>query len=401
VQVNAVNANIHTFAKNVGSQRSVGSIPIFGNHFNRLQTRSATAVQLYNFLGEPESGRGALLFSRLMQVSIIVSVCLALLQTFEIGVVDSHKVTVGVCETVFDVFFICELCLRFLVCPNRITFFYNAYNCIDIVAGMPSFILRALSGFTCPGEDENAPIYYYLLTVLPILRLLKLVRRFQKFHLLHSAFSISLEALPFLLYILLLSVVAFSAMIYAVEPRENIQNLPWAMWLTIMSMTTIGYGDIYPVTSSGRVIISALSIFSAMYMAIPLGIIGSSFSHVWGDRNRRSLTRRFRDRLVRAGFSAYDIPELFYMFDNDKDGHLSIPEFQNMISGIHAALTDADITELFEIFDSDRSGSIDDYEFVRAMWPDLTMKIYGQLLPATGLERPANDQPSLHACMGA
>lgn len=375
-----IHVNIDNFTKNVGSQRSCGSIQILGTHFNRLQTRSAAAKEAHLFLEEPESGTCAWTFSIMMQGFIVASVGLALLQTIHAVAVEGHKLVLGIFETAFDVVFTLELCLRFIVCPDRIAFFYTTYNCIDIVAGMPPLIVRALSGFICPTEQDNAAAHYFLLIILPALRLLKMLRRFQKFHLLQSAFKISLEALPFLLFILMLAVLVFSSMIYMVEPRDNIPTLPWAMWLTTISMTTIGYGDKYPVTSAGRVIISVLSIFSAMYMAVPLGIIGSSFSHVWGDRNRRLLTRRFRDRLSQAGFTAFDIPELFYMFDSDKDGHLSIPEFQNMISGIHAALTDADVTELFEIFDYNRSGSIDDYEFVRALWPNMTMKIYGGLM---------------------
>lgn len=349
----------------------------FSSDLRGLRHRNSLITQVFLLLEKPDSGRWAKAYSILMQFLTVASVCLAMSQTVLWQIpVKNHRLTFGVVETALDALLTLDVCVRLFVSPNAVMFFRNPHNWIDVTASIPPLIIGAMSGCIRPTEAENAAVHYFLLQILPFFRLLKLLRRFEKFNLLFSAFQISLEALPFLLFTLLLAVIGFSCAIFMVEPRTNIPALPVAMWLTIMSMTTIGYGDLYPVTTAGRIIISALSIFSAMYMALPIGIIGNAFSQVWGDRNKLQLTHRFRRYLAQAGFTAFDIPELFYLFDSDKDGHLSLPELEKMISEMQTALTVEDIVELFDILDIDRSGTIDDSEFVRALWPHLVVQVY-------------------------
>merc|ERR1719480_325837 len=154
----------------------------------------------------------------------------------------------------------------------------------------------------------------------PVLRLLKLLRRFEKFHLLLNAFQIALEALPVLIYALVLMVLVFSAGIYWFEPRDNIGSFPEAMWLTVVTMSTVGYGDSVPKSVPGYVIVYVLIVFSALYMAMPLGIVGNAFNSVWEDRHRILLLTRAREHFSQKGYTAKDIPELFILFDADRDG---------------------------------------------------------------------------------
>merc|ERR1712113_112575 len=138
------------------------------------------------------------------------------------------------------------------------------------------------------------------------------------------------------------------------------------MWLTVISMTTVGYGDVTPLKSVGRVIVAVLVISGMLYMAIPLGIIGNAFCEVWRDRDRILLTQRTSNRLVQWGFQARDIPKLFKLFDHNKDGELDLTEFSEMVREMGLGLTKSRVRELFDLFDGDGSGSIDAREFVKA-----------------------------------
>merc|ERR1719401_2026483 len=100
--------------------------------------------------------------------------------------------------------------------------------------------------------------------------------------------------------------------------------MPQAAWLTFVSMTTVGYGDVVAQTPAGKLATSLLVLFSALYMSIPLGIIGNAFSEVWSDRDRILLTLRTRNRLLQWGYTARDIPKLFELFDADQNGELDI-----------------------------------------------------------------------------
>mmetsp|Transcript_19529 Transcript_19529/g.61441 ORF Transcript_19529/g.61441 Transcript_19529/m.61441 type:complete len:233 (-) Transcript_19529:121-819(-) len=141
-------------------------------------------------------------------------------------------------------------------------------------------------------------------------------------------------------------------------------------------MMTVGYGDVMPKTTSGLISTSFLIISSALYMAIPLGIVGGAFSRVWEDRDRLMLIRRTRNRLRQWGYTPKDILELFYLYDHDKSGELDLGEFSEMISGMQLGIGTERVVNLFKTFDSDGSGKVDDEEFVRALYPKAYNYIY-------------------------
>jgi len=318
-------------------------------------------------LEEPESMIGGKCFMIAITSSIIVSVLLALVQTLEQTPVTG--IAPAVLETMFDLVFSIEIFLRFLVCPSRIAFFSQLYNWLDIIAGFMTLILRVAVGLIRPERWRGNVPWTILLCVVPILRLLKLMRRFESFHLLSRAFRHALEALPVLLYTLFILVLTAALMIYLVEPEWNISSMPEAVWFTIVTATTVGYGDIVPKTRSGKVVTSLLTITSALYMAMPIGIVGSAFSTVWSDRDRLMLMHRTSAQLRQAGYTAKDVPHLIRLFDADRDGQLNYREFRRMIHEMHVGISEVRIAELFHVFDSDDSGNIDEAEFVKLLFP--------------------------------
>jgi len=225
------------------------------------------------------------------------------------------------------------------------------------------------AGFIRPENWQASISWTALLGLVPILKLLKLSRRFVQFHLLSRAFAQALEALPVLLYTMCILVLTAALMIFLVEPESNVPSLPSAVWLTIVTATTVGYGDMVPETTLGKLVVSVLTIASALYMAMPIGMVGSSFSAVWADRDRLVLVHRTKAQLRQAGYSAKDVSHLFDLFDADCDGHLSYKEFQCMIHEMRIGMSEARTVELFQTFDADGSGFIDQTEFVRFLFP--------------------------------
>merc|ERR1719498_630068 len=97
-------------------------------------------------------------------------------------------------------------------------------------------------------------------------------------------------------------------------------------------MTTVGYGDITPVSIGGHCISSCLAVTSVLYMAMPLGIIGHAFTQVWLDRDRILLVIKMKDVLRQWGYGALDIPLLFDIFDSRGEGTLNITDFRKMVN---------------------------------------------------------------------
>jgi len=157
--------------------------------------------------------------------------------------------------------------------------------------------------------------------------------------------------------------------IYAVEPRENIESFPKAIWLSIVTITTVGYGDVTPSTNAGHIVVAALVLSSVLFMAMPLGIIGSAFNTTWNDRDRILLMQRTRRRLVQWGYTANDILVLFKLVDLDGDGQLNFEEFVRLLKRLKIELNDERVVQLFAMFDSDGSGFVDPQEFVKLLYP--------------------------------
>jgi len=209
-----------------------------------------------------------------------------------------------------------------------------------------------------------------------VLRLLRMLRRFRTFELLLSAIGLALEALPALLFVFLLLALIFSTLIYVVEPRTNIGSWPEAMWLTVISMTTVGFGDVIPASDEGRIIVSVLVVVSLLYLSMPIGILGDAFKTIWNDRHRILVIRQTRGRFIDWGFVPKDIPKLFARFDLDEDGMLNLVDFRAMMKQINIGLHEEWILDLFHCFDTNMTGYIGEKEFVRSMFPYHYCDIY-------------------------
>lgn len=328
---------------------------------------------VWSFLEDPESSPAAKWFSKFSSFFICVSVLVTIVQTLKTTPLKGWPA--AAIETFIDAAFLLEILLRFISCPNRLVFFGNVFNWIDVATVAP-LAVRWGCGFVLPeGEVQSVP-HAILWCCVPILRLLKTLRRFESFHLLIKAFHDAAEALPVLLYILTVIAMVFAALIYLVEPRDNIKSLPHSFWLSIVTMTTVGYGDVTPVTGYGSCIIGVLVVTTVLYMAIPLGIIGTAFNDAWQDRDRILLMQRTRDRLCQWGYTAHDIPVLFKISDSNADGELDLKEFRKLLNQMQVGFSEERILKLFNSFDDDGSGTVDDHEFIKALFPESYHDIY-------------------------
>lgn len=344
--------------------------------FSTFQRRNAHMDRVWHFLADPQTGPGAQIFDVLRNPLIIGSVAVPLLQQGSsppLTGVSANAVEVGL-ESCFCI----EILVRFVVCPDRGTFMKSVYNMVDIFTALP-LVLRLLL-LTLPDvfDGENVVVHTFLFGFIPVLRMLKLLRRFETFHLVERAFVESCEALPMLLYLLVIIALIFASLVYAVEPRDNIGTLPEAIWLTLVTMMTVGYGDTYPITTAGHSVTGVLMVCSCLYMALPIGIVGSAFQQVWEDRRRLLVIMRTRNRLKQWGYRATDIPHLFSLFDTSSTGTLDYQEFGRMLSLMRVGLREHLVRELFQAFDADGSGSVDEKEFVEQIFPQEYYLMYGR-----------------------
>jgi voltage-gated potassium channel len=177
----------------------------------------------------------------------------------------------GVLEAV-DVFvvmmFTCEYIYRVYCSPSRLKFIFSFHGLVDLIAIIPFYLSLAF--------DARA---LRLLRILRLLQILKLGRYNTAMSRLIKAFArsreelvISLIAILILLYLAAFGIFHFE---HAAQP-DKYRSIFDALWWAIATITTVGYGDIYPITFGGRLFTFAVLVFGIGLLAVPTAIISSA-----------------------------------------------------------------------------------------------------------------------------
>lgn len=207
---------------------------------------------------------------------------------------DAALTFLGYSEAVVVVIFTAEYLFRVYVAENRLRFIFSFYGLIDLMAILPFYLTLAF--------DLRA---LRLLRFLRLIRLLKLARynramsRFAKAILMaKEELIIFLSAIFVLLYLSAFGIYQFE---HEAQP-EKYTSIFDALWWAVATITTVGYGDIYPITLAGRVFTFAILILGLGLVAVPTGIIASALAAV---RNEENSTISTSHRAAEPDESAY------------------------------------------------------------------------------------------------
>uniref|UniRef100_A0A8D0FSZ0 BTB domain-containing protein n=1 Tax=Strix occidentalis caurina TaxID=311401 RepID=A0A8D0FSZ0_STROC len=191
-----------------------------------------------------------------------------------------------VVETICICWFSLELLVRLLASPSKAAFFRNAMNLIDLAAIAPYFVALGTELARQRGIGQPA-------MSLAILRVIRLVRVFRVFKLsrhstglqiLGQTLRASMRELGLLIFFLLIGVVLFSSAVYFAEAEDaatSFTSIPQAFWWAVVTMTTVGYGDMAPVTVGGKLVGSLCAIAGVLTISLPVPVIVSNFSYFY------------------------------------------------------------------------------------------------------------------------
>ncbi len=176
-----------------------------------------------------------------------------------------------VCITWFTV----EYLVRFAASPNKFKFLKSFLNLIDLAAILPYFI-------TLPMDETNtAPLSLLrVIRLVRVFRIFKLSRHSTGLQILGYTLRESSRELAMLMFFLILGIILFSSAVYYAEMNEkgtNFQSIPHTFWYSLVTMTTVGYGDIVPQTLIGKMVGSLCAIVGVLTIALPVPVIVSNF----------------------------------------------------------------------------------------------------------------------------
>ena len=162
---------------------------------------------------------------------------------------------------------------------GRLRFMFSFWGIVDLLAIAPFFLTAFVANFA----------FIRMLRLLRILRLFRLSRYFQAFRIIKNVLNGKREELILSFSFILFLIVFSSSLMYYIEhpvQPEAFTSIPAALWWGVNTMTTVGYGDIYPITLPGKIIGAFVAISGISLFALPAGIIASGFNeHIRGYKN--------------------------------------------------------------------------------------------------------------------
>ena len=200
-------------------------------------------------------------------------------------------------ECVCNAWFTFELILRFIVCPNIVNFIRGPLNIIDLVATISFYLDFLLNQL----QKENDVLEFF--SIIRIMRLFKLTRHSPGLKILIHTFRASAHELMLLIFFLILGIVIFASLVYYAErlqynPDNFFTSIPVGLWWTIVTMTTVGYGDMFPRTYVGMFVGALCALAGVLTIALPVPVIVSNFTLFYSHTQARAKLPKKRRRVL-------------------------------------------------------------------------------------------------------
>ena len=193
-------------------------------------------------------------------------------------------------ETICTIFFTLEVFARLTVCPHKKKFLKDLKNLVDITAIVPYYItlFNLLTNTDCSSAKSSASLAF--LRVIRLVRIFKLTKHSAGLQVLILTFKASFGGLCLFLVALVVCILVFSSAVYFAEvgaPGSQINSIPEAFWWAIITMTTVGYGDVVPVGTLGKIIGMTCALAGVLTLAIPVPIITENFNKFYAHKTGR------------------------------------------------------------------------------------------------------------------
>lgn len=220
---------------------------------------------------------GGKLFDILLIISIAASVMVVMLDSIQAYAVQYGSFFL-IAEWFFTILFTLEYLLRLSTVDRPFKYAVSFFGIIDFLAIIPTY-----AGLFFPGGKYLLVIR--VLRVLRVFRVLKLAQYIGEANLLIKALRASRRKIIVFIFTVLTIVTIIGSVMYIIEGQKNgFTSIPKSIYWAVVTLTTVGYGDISPQTSLGQALASVVMILGFGIIAIPTGIVTAELTRTIGDK---------------------------------------------------------------------------------------------------------------------
>ncbi|KAK3576570.1 hypothetical protein CHS0354_011249 [Potamilus streckersoni] len=296
-------------------------------YYNRvcplLERQRITKMKLWVFLDEPRSSKASKIWSLLMMLMILTSSVLYANKSVVETRIPLHESDAAFIRSQynntnykFHNFFLCtehvaslsadlvcnfvltlDLILRLCTCPCKVNFFKNVINWTDILCSLGYWISLVVER-NMRNISSNAILRIYFLCeialALRVLRLFRLTRQVTTLQLFSLTIRKCKSQLAMFFGSVLIFTFLFAAMIFLAEFSEtdSFPTVYTGMWWSLITMTTVGYGDTHPTTPQGYIIGGCCALAGVVVISMPIALMATTFGNLY--QHQLAIERHFK-----------------------------------------------------------------------------------------------------------
>lgn len=256
--------------------------------------RAAWRDQLYHIIFEADS-RWAQVFDVVLLIAILLSIATISLETVEYFQQEPWKEIIYSVEWTLTLLFTAEYIARLLCVEKPLKYAVSFFGIVDLLACLPLYL-------TFFQVESKSLMIVRSVRLLRVFRVLKMMRMLKEAHSLRDAIWRSREKIFVFVAVVLIAVTISGTLMYQIEHDKDsaFTSIPQAMYWAVVTMTTVGYGDIAPESAPGKVIAAILILLGYSLIIVPTGFVSAEINALG---KSRGLTARACPHCLREGHS--------------------------------------------------------------------------------------------------
>lgn len=254
--------------------------PSSGSKTTAPGVRTDLRGRLHEVIFEADTPAGKA-FDVVLLVAILASVLAVILESVN-SIRIEHRQLLRQAEWAFTILFTLEYALRLATVRRPIRYAFSFYGLVDLLSIIPTYLSLLLPG-------TQSLLVIRALRLMRVFRVLKLARFVGEGEVIQAALRASMPKITVFLLAVCMVVLVVGAAMHLIEGDEaGFSDIPTSMYWAVVTMTTVGYGDITPQTTIGKSLAALVMITGYGIIAVPTGIVTAEFTRV---RTRRTGTQ--------------------------------------------------------------------------------------------------------------